>query len=110
MTRADFIMAEESRSRGRAKALREAERALDEGATSVTVGSKAEAEERFLFRYANEGGYRDTTGLSGKETRAAFGSKAGTYHWDIGPKNHPHCIDRLQIYTYAREIIRIYFP
>ena len=93
------------------KALREAEHALDEGATSVTVGSKAEAEELFAFRYANqEGGFRNTTALTGKQTRELFGSKAGTYHWDVGAKKHPHGMDHLQVHTHAGKVIRIYFP
>ncbi|QSQ27350.1 hypothetical protein JY651_21645 [Pyxidicoccus parkwayensis] len=90
------------------KALKQAEVALEQGATSVHVGSRAEAEELFLGRYAGEG-YRNVTKMSPTEAKNFFGGKAGSYHWDEGPDAFPHGQDHLQVHTYGGDVIRIYF-
>jgi len=78
------------------------------GATEVSVASRAEAEELFLGKYQAEG-YRNTTGWSPKESKDFFGSKRGTYHWDEGANAFPHDGSHLQIHSFEREVIRIFF-
>jgi len=96
---------------------------LDAGATKVTVSSRSEAEELFLRRYQGEG-YANTTDLTGTEVKNLFGSKAGTYHWDItmDPNNYGrvlgHALDNpdgalphLQIHPFGGgPNIHIFFP
>jgi hypothetical protein len=82
---------------------------LDRGAREVYVGSRAEAEELFLGRYQGAG-YRNTTGMSGREAREFFGTKAGTYHWDTGAGAYPHDAPHLQVHTHGGSVVRIYFP
>lgn len=91
------------------KSLRQAASALDLGSTEISVASRAEAEELFLGRYQAEG-YRNTTGWSPKEVKEFFGSKRGTYHWDEGTNAFPHDGSHLQIHSFEREVIRIFFP
>jgi hypothetical protein len=91
------------------KTLRDSDKALDYGATNVTVASKAEAEELFLGRY-QAWGYRNTTGMSPAEAKGFFGDKMGTYHWDVGAGAYPHGMNHLQVHTYAGDVIRIFFP
>jgi RHS repeat-associated protein len=64
------------------KSLAKTAKALEVGATSVTVANRAEAEELFmgLFQGGSGKGFINTTGLSAVETKAINGSKAGTYH------------------------------
>lgn len=45
-----------------------------------------------------------------KEAKGFFGSKGGTYHWDVGRANFPHGTDHLQVHTVQGDVIRIYFP
>ena len=35
-----------------------------------------------------------------------IGSKAGTYHWDVGPNAHPHDASHLQIDTHEGPVVR----
>jgi hypothetical protein len=91
------------------KSLREAASALDMGSNEVTVASRAEAEELFLGRYQADG-YRNTTGWSPKDSRNFFGTKHGTYHWDEGASAFPHDASHLQIHSFDREVVRIFFP
>jgi len=90
------------------KTLRSAVEALDNGATSVNVGSRAEAEELLFGRYLGDG-YKNTTGMSPTATKDFFGSKDGTYHWDIGEDAYPHGTDHLQVHTHEGDVVRIYF-
>jgi RHS repeat-associated protein len=90
-----------------------AAKALKDGATSITVDTKAEAEELFLRLYQGDG-YRNTTGMGPTEVKDMFGEKAGTYHWDTageghGPSNPHGGSDHLQIHTHEGPIIRIFF-
>jgi hypothetical protein len=89
--------------------VQKAAKALEAGATEARVGSRSEAAELFLRQYQGAG-YRNTTGMSPREAREFFGSKAGTYHWDIGAKAHPHAGSHLQIHTHEGPVIRIFFP
>jgi hypothetical protein len=91
------------------KSLRNAADALENGATSVTHHSREEAEELFLGRYASEG-FRNTTGMAPTAAKAFFGTKEGTYHWDIGEAAYPHGDNHLQVHTFAGAVIRIFFP
>jgi hypothetical protein len=91
------------------KVVRQADEALERGATSVKVGSRSQAEELFLGRFQGAG-YRNTTGMSPTEAKNFFGQKAGTYHWDIGAKAYPHESSHLQIHTFGGDVIRIFFP
>jgi hypothetical protein len=102
LNRAGDLISWSSRSVGKADGL------LARGATEVTVGNRAEAEELFLRRYQGDG-YRNVTGMSPRESKAMFGSKSGTYHWDIGPGAYPHGVNHLQVHTHAGPVIRIYF-
>jgi hypothetical protein len=90
------------------KSVRDAVKGLEGGATSVSVASRAEAEEIFLGKY-QASGYRNATGMSPKEAKEVFGSKSGLYHWDEGAAAFPHEGDHLQIHTFAGPIIRIFF-
>jgi hypothetical protein len=92
---------------------------LDQGETSVMVGSRAEAEELFLGKYQGLG-YRNAEGFDGKGTRQFFGSKSGTYHWDDqigedgrvlghGPGNPDGEYPHLQIHTFDGPIVRIFW-
>jgi hypothetical protein len=96
-----------------------ASRALDEGATSVLVNSRSEAEELFLGKYQGAG-YRNASGFDGPGTRQYFGSKVGTYHWDDqlgedgrvlghGPGNSDGDFPHLQIHTLEGPIVRIFW-
>nr|WP_275888150.1 RHS repeat-associated core domain-containing protein [Nonomuraea lactucae] len=96
-----------------------AARAIDEGATSIHVRSRAEAEELFLRKFQADG-YRNATGFDGVGTRRHFGSKVGTYHWDDklgadgrvvghGPNNPDGALPHLQIHTFDGPIIRIFW-
>ncbi|WP_371577488.1 polymorphic toxin-type HINT domain-containing protein [Streptomyces sp. NBC_01314] len=99
-------------------------RAINEGRTSVTVGSRSEAEEILLGMFQGDG-YRNAAGFDGKGTRQYFGSKSGTYHWDDqlgadgrvlghGAGNRDGDLPHLQIHTfedskYGGSIIRIFW-
>jgi RHS repeat-associated protein len=83
---------------------------LDRGASSATVASRSEAEEIFLGNYQGQG-FTNTTGMSGREVREFFGSKAGTYHWDTDlTPGLPHSFaPHLQIHGFDGTIQRIFF-
>ncbi|MEV6731575.1 polymorphic toxin-type HINT domain-containing protein [Streptomyces sp. NPDC051364] len=99
-------------------------RAIDQGRTSITVGSRSEAEEILLGKFQGDG-YRNAAGFDGKGTRQYFGSKSGTYHWDDqlgadgrvlghGAGNRDGDLPHLQIHTfedskYGGSIIRIFW-
>ncbi|MFE0423566.1 polymorphic toxin-type HINT domain-containing protein [Streptomyces sp. NPDC058953] len=99
-------------------------RAIDQGRTSITVGSRSEAEEILLGKFQGSG-YRNAAGFDGKGTRQYFGSKSGTYHWDDqlgadgrvlghGAGNRDGDLPHLQIHTfedskYGGSIIRIFW-
>jgi hypothetical protein len=90
------------------KAVKDANRALSIGATEVNVANRSEAEELFLARYAGQG-YRNVTGMSPTESKNLFGTKTGSYHWDVGAGAYPHEMDHLQVHTYEGPVVRIYF-
>lgn len=92
---------------------------LENGATSVNVASRSQAEELFLRQYQCAG-YRNASGFDGPGTRQYFGSKSGTYHWDDelgadgrvvghGPGNADGDLPHLQIHTFDGPIVRIFW-
>jgi hypothetical protein len=96
-----------------------ASRALGEGGTKITVGSRSEAEELFLRKYQGEG-YRNASGFDGVGTKQYFGEKRGTYHWDDqvgadgrvvghGPGNVDGALPHLQVHTFNGPIVRIFW-
>jgi hypothetical protein len=89
------------------RALARAAKLIKGSTNEITVGSRAEAEELFLNEYQAQG-YRNTTGMNGKQVRHYYGVKAGTYHWDMSDIMHggqPH----LQIHTFEGDTKRIFF-
>jgi hypothetical protein len=107
--------------------VRRASEALDRGETSVTVKSRAEAEEIFLGRYVGEG-YRNAEEFNSVTAKKHFRKTKepeGYYHWDDTPisntktrkvtmanhdptdshGDHPH----LQLHPTEGEAIRIYW-
>lgn len=97
----------------------QASRALDDGATKVTVSSRSDAEELFLRRYQGDG-YRNATGFDGVGTKQYFGEKRGTYHWDDqvgadgrvlghGADNVDGALPHLQVHTFDGPIVRIFW-
>jgi len=92
---------------------------LNKGATSITVKTRAEAEELFLGLYQGNG-YTNTTGMSATEAKQYSGGKTGTYHWDDGvgsdgrveghSTSNPHgSLPHLQIHKEDGTIVRIYY-
>jgi RHS repeat-associated protein len=102
--------------------------ALDRGATSVTVNSRAEAEELFLGKYVGEG-YRNAEEFNSATAKTHFRKVRNPedyYHWDDVPVSdiktrkvtmanhdpsdphgdHPH----LQLQPTLGKAIRIYWP
>lgn len=94
------------------RAVARAAKELEAGATTARVATKSDAEELFLRLYQGAG-YRNTTGISGAETRNLFGSKAYTYHWDTaaghGPLNPHGTGPHLQIHPPQGSTIRIFY-
>jgi len=99
------------------RSVQKAAKQLEEGATSVTVRSRSEAEELFLRRYQGEG-YVNTTGMKPWEAKDFLRtvhdrlSKEGSYHWDEYGGTGPHdFMPHLQIHPFTGgDIIRIHFP
>jgi hypothetical protein len=101
-------------------ALARASKELAEGATSITVKNRSEAEELFLRTYQGAG-YRNTSGMSGATVRREYRKgKRGTYHWDdnIGPDgrvaghgagNRHGDLPHIQIHTLEGPIVRIFW-
>ncbi len=96
-----------------------ASRAIDQGATKINVGSRAEAEELFLGKFQGEG-YRNASGFDGVGTKQYFGEKRGTYHWDDqvgadgrvlghGAGNVDGALPHLQVHTFDGPIVRIFW-
>ncbi|SEE25912.1 polymorphic toxin-type HINT domain-containing protein [Streptomyces sp. Ag109_O5-10] len=94
-------------------------KSLADGATSVTVKSRAEAEELFFRTYQGEG-YRNASGMDGVGTKQYFGTKRGTYHWDDqlgedgrvlghGEGNRDGDLPHLQVHTFDGPIVRIFW-
>ncbi|MER7250319.1 polymorphic toxin-type HINT domain-containing protein [Kribbella sp. NPDC000426] len=83
---------------------------LQRGAESATVANRSQAEELFLRLYQGKG-YRNTTGMSGKEARDFFGSKAGTYHWhtELTPGLKHSGSPHLQVHQPDGAIVRIFY-
>jgi RHS repeat-associated protein len=92
---------------------------LDNGAKSVYVKNRSQAEELFLRKYQGYG-YRNTTGKDAMDTKNLYGEKSYTYHWDdimgndgylIGHgRNNPDAqMKHLQIHPPNGKIIRIFF-
>jgi len=94
-------------SRGLAKAAK----ALENGATEVTVASREEVEELFLRHYQGDG-YRNTTGMNGNQVRNDHflfpNGKRGTYHWDLADTKHGGRL-HLNVHTHSGPIVRIFF-
>ncbi len=59
--------------------VKQANKLLDEGATSIKVRSRSDAEQIFLDRYL---GYKNTKGMNATVVKLLYGKKEGTYHWD----------------------------
>ncbi|WP_328650331.1 RHS repeat protein [Micromonospora sp. NBC_00330] len=96
-----------------------AARSIAGGSTSITVRSRAEAEELLLGVYLGHG-YRNASGFDGVGTKQYFGSKVGTYHWDDvlgadgrvvghGPGNADGALPHLQVHTFEGPIVRIFW-
>jgi hypothetical protein len=83
---------------------------LKGGSKSVKVATKAEAEELFLSLYqgGNGKGLMNTTGLSATEVKNFYGSKLGTYHWDLLDTQHGG-VSHLQIHAFDGTVTRIFF-
>jgi len=83
---------------------------LAAGARTANVANRSQAEELFLRLYQGKG-FTNTTGMSGKQVRDFYGSKAGTYHWDteltpgLTHSTGPH----LQIHQPDGVIVRIFY-
>ncbi|GFI05056.1 protein RhsC [Lachnospiraceae bacterium] len=101
------------------KEVSEASKQLDEGARTVTVSNRSQAEELFLGRYQGEG-YTNVTGMDAMDTKNFLGSKDNTYHWDdmfgsdgylLGhsSSNPDASMAHLQIHPRSGNIIRIFF-
>jgi hypothetical protein len=100
--------------------VRRAAKELQEGAITVYLPSKEEAEEVFLRLYVGRTPhYRNTTGMTSTEARRFFDGRAQTYHRDdqvgsdgrlIGhPKNDPHAQYRhIQVHTKTKIIVIAY--
>jgi RHS repeat-associated protein len=93
-----------------------AARELEQGATSVTLRSRSEAEELFLRRYQGDG-YVNTTGMKPQDAkdllRTVHGrnSKELSYHWDEYGGTGPHdFMPHVQIHDLSGNIIRIHYP
>ncbi|MET7727889.1 polymorphic toxin-type HINT domain-containing protein [Streptomyces mirabilis] len=96
-----------------------ASKSLADGATSVTVKSRSEAEELFLRTYQGDG-YRNASGMDGVGTKQYYGTKRGTYHWDDqlgedgrvlghGAGNRDGDLPHLQVHTFDGPIVRIFW-
>ncbi|MHA4815195.1 polymorphic toxin-type HINT domain-containing protein [Streptomyces aculeolatus] len=96
-----------------------ASKSLADGATSVTVKSRSEAEELFLRTYQGEG-YRNASGMDSVGTKQYYGTKRGTYHWDDqlgedgrvlghGAGNRDGDFPHLQVHTFDGPIVRIFW-
>ncbi|NEC86492.1 hypothetical protein G3I71_11835 [Streptomyces sp. SID12501] len=96
-----------------------ASKSLTDGATSVTVKSRSEAEELFLRTYQGAG-YRNASGMDGVGTKQYYGTKRGTYHWDDqlgedgrvlghGAGNRDGDLPHLQVHTFDGPIVRIFW-
>ena len=101
------------------KTVKDAADQLTNGAKSVTVNSKSEAEELFLNLYQSDG-YTNTTGMDAMDVKNMYGTKANTYHWDTEAGNDGwllgHSLDNpdgamphLQIHPVSGKEIRIFF-
>jgi RHS repeat-associated protein len=99
------------------RSVKRAAKQLEEGATSVTVRNRAEAEELFLRRYQGDG-YVNTTDMKPQDAKDFLRtvhdrfSKEGSYHWDEYGGTGPHdFMPHLQIHAFTGgDIIRIHFP
>uniref|UniRef100_UPI0024B5976E RHS repeat domain-containing protein n=1 Tax=Chitinivorax sp. B TaxID=2502235 RepID=UPI0024B5976E len=91
------------------KMVKNAAKDIENGATEVCVGSKAEAAELFLGKFHGQG-YKNTSGFRPTQAKDFFGGKEGTYHWDIGKDAYPHGQSHLQVHTHGGDVVRIYFP
>jgi len=96
----------------------QAVRDLSNGLREVTVKTRQEAEEVFYKMYANR--FHNTTGSIPTEVKNVFGTKSGTYHWDIGLDNegrvighgdtNPHGnLPHVQIHDENGDVIHIFF-
>jgi len=96
----------------------QAVRDLSNGLRDVTVKTRQEAEEVFYKAYANR--FHNTTGSIPTEVKNVFGTKSGTYHWDIGLDSEGHVIGHgdtnphgnlphVQIHDENGDTIRIFF-
>ena len=101
------------------KSVSDAAKLLENGATSVTVKTRAEAEELFLGKYQGAG-YKNVTGMDAMDSKNLLGTKANTYHWDdsigadgrvIGhsPTSSDGAMPHLQIHPENGSVIRIFF-
>jgi hypothetical protein len=98
----------------------DAAKLLENGATSVTVRTKAEAEELFLGLFQGKG-YTNTTSMGAMDAKNLQGGTfANTYHWDNvfdssgqvinhGVDNIHGELPHLQIHTKEGDKIRIFF-
>jgi hypothetical protein len=92
------------------KSLEKVAKQLENGAESITVNSKIEAEELFLNIYQGKG-LKNTTDFTTRDMKDKFmfpSGKRGTYYWDEFDTQHggvPH----LQIHDLDGSIKRIFY-
>ena len=99
-------------------------RLLEAGESSVTVATRAEAEELFLRVFQSRGTFRNTSGMSPSQIRADKflfpNGKTGTYHFDDmldaagrvsghGAGNAHGVLPHLQVHDFDGTIYRIFF-
>jgi hypothetical protein len=82
---------------------------LMNGAESVAVKTKSQAEELFLGLYQGKG-YKNVSGMKPSDSMNLLGTKYNTYHWDPphGPKSQ-HNAPHLQIHDAIGRIVRIFY-
>lgn len=101
------------------KTVSDAAKDLDNGARSVTVDTRSQAEEIFLGNYQGDG-YTNVTGMDAMDAKNLLGGKGSTYHWDDtfdldgnlighGAGNPDSTSPHLQIHPTKGNVIRIFF-
>ncbi len=101
------------------KVVSDASDQLDNGAKSVSVNNRSQAEELFLGKYQGKG-YTNVTGMDAMDAKNFLGGKGNTYHWDdtFGPDgyltghgagNIDVLIPHIQIHPKKGNVIRIFF-
>lgn len=92
---------------------------LDNGAKSVFVDNRSQAEELFLGKYQGKG-YTNVTGVDAMDAKNFLGGKGNTYHWDDifgsdgyllghGSGNPDATMPHPQIHPKKGNVIRVFF-